>query len=104
MYVCIKYMYIKDADHARVVDHLLERPHGQGTPADVLHLVPFFLVLLLVGLEDLLVPNKFLFHEQVIFDPFELEQSQLALGRRVDFRELARRARAAVPPSPPTSM
>ena len=70
MYVCIKYMYIKDADHARVVDHLLERPDGQRTPADVLHLVALLLVLLLVGLEDFLIADELLLHEQIVFDAF----------------------------------
>lgn len=45
------------------------------------------LLFLLQGLHLLLVANKLLLHQQVVFDPLLLQQLQTALGVRGDWKE-----------------
>mmetsp|Transcript_11041 Transcript_11041/g.31994 ORF Transcript_11041/g.31994 Transcript_11041/m.31994 type:complete len:476 (+) Transcript_11041:3213-4640(+) len=63
-----------------VVDELLQGSDPQRRTAQLLQFFPLLLVALLVRLEDLVVANEFLLHEQVILDALQFQQTQLALG------------------------
>lgn len=70
-----------------LVDQLLQIPHAHRGPPEVVDLGAVLLGLLLLGLEPLLVGDELLLHEQVVLDPLQLEQPELALGERGDGRE-----------------
>mmetsp|Transcript_10763 Transcript_10763/g.33981 ORF Transcript_10763/g.33981 Transcript_10763/m.33981 type:complete len:257 (+) Transcript_10763:749-1519(+) len=75
-------------DRVVVVDHLLERADAHRRPAQVVHLRALLLRLLLGGAEALLILDELLLHQQVVLNPLQLEQLELALRVRHDDGQL----------------
>mmetsp|Transcript_23550 Transcript_23550/g.52208 ORF Transcript_23550/g.52208 Transcript_23550/m.52208 type:complete len:624 (-) Transcript_23550:392-2263(-) len=77
-----------------VVDELLQRSDPQGRTTQFFQFFSFFLVAFLGRLEDLVVADEFFLHEQIILDPLQFQQPQLALGCRNDRRGFVETRRA----------
>lgn len=73
-----------------VIDDLLQITHRHWGSTQVVNLRAFFLVLLFLWLQALLVANELFFHQQEILDPFQLQQLETASSVRSDLRKLQR--------------
>ena len=80
-------------DRMLVVNDLLERAHGHGASANIVHARALFGILVVLGPQAVLVHHKLLLEEEVVLDALQLQQLQAAPCRRIHARELRGRVR-----------